>query len=105
MRAVAPGADITFTPLSQYPGLLSDPPAEFAGWLAQWTGSHHFSTVAFGTEGGLFDEAGVATLICGPGSMAQGHKADEFIAVAQVEKCMAMLDNLRRWMLCSPPAA
>ncbi|MCT9623342.1 acetylornithine deacetylase, partial [Curtobacterium sp. C2H10] len=57
-----------------------------------------FSTVAFGTEGGLFDEAGVATLICGPGSMDQGHKADEFIALAQLEKCLTMLGNLRRWM-------
>ncbi|NWK88466.1 acetylornithine deacetylase [Raoultella terrigena] len=98
MRAVAPQADITFSPLSRYPGLLSDPQSEFAGWLAQWAQSEAFSTVAFGTEGGLFDEAGVATLICGPGSMDQGHKADEFIALAQLEKCLTMLGNLRRWM-------
>ncbi|CTQ06967.1 hypothetical protein BN1200_300088 [Klebsiella variicola] len=46
----------------------------------------------------MFDEAGVATLICGPGSMEQGHKPDEFIAIEQVELCMVMLVNLCKWM-------
>lgn len=101
MRAVAEDATIRFHPLSQYPGLLSDPQSAFAGWLAQWAGNDDFATVAFGTEGGLFDEAGVATMICGPGSMEQGHKPDEFIALAELEKCLAMLDNLRHWMAVS----
>ena len=52
----------------------------------------------FGTEGGLFDEAGVATLVCGPGSMDQGHKPDEFVTIEQLERCNTMLDNLRLWM-------
>ena len=91
MRATAAGSAITFQPLSQYPGLLSDPQSAFAGWLAQWAECEDFSTVAFGTEGGLFDEAGVATLVCGPGSMEQGHKADEFVSEAQLEKCAQML--------------
>jgi acetylornithine deacetylase len=81
MRKVAQRSDIHFQTLSHYPGLLSDPQSEFARWLAQWCGSDDFTTVAYGTEGGLFDEAGVATLICGPGSMAQGHKADEYISI------------------------
>ncbi len=38
-----------------------------------------FHTIAFGTEGGLFDQAGIHTVVCGPGSMEQGHKPDEFI--------------------------
>jgi acetylornithine deacetylase len=54
--------------------------------------------VAFGTEGGLFNEMGIATLVCGPGSMEQGHKADEFVSVEQLERCMTMLKNLRQWM-------
>ena len=98
MRATAAEAAIPFQPLSQYPGLLSDPQSAFAGWLAQWAECEDFSTVAFGTEGGLFDEAGVATLVCGPGSMEQGHKADEFVSEAQLEKCAQMLKNLCRWM-------
>ncbi|ADU71609.1 acetylornithine deacetylase (ArgE) (plasmid) [Pantoea sp. At-9b] len=98
MQAVATESAIRFHTISQYPGLLTDPQSQFAQWLAQWSGSDAFSTVAFGTEGGLFDEAGIATLICGPGSMDQGHKPDEFIAVAQLERCMAMLANLCQWM-------
>lgn len=98
MQAVAIESAIHFHPISQYPGLLTDPQSPFAQWLAQWSGNDQFSTVAFGTEGGLFDEAGIATLICGPGSMEQGHKPDEFIAVEQMERCMAMLANLCQWM-------
>lgn len=98
MQSVSPTSAIRFTPLSHYPGLLTDAQSEFARWLAQWCGSDNYSTVAFGTEGGLFDEAGIATLICGPGSMEQGHKPDEFVAEEQLQKCMAMLENLRQWM-------
>lgn len=98
MRAVAQGSDIRFHTLSRYPGLLTDPQSAFARWLSAWSGSDAFSTVAFGTEGGLFDEVGVATLVCGPGSMAQGHKPDEFVSEEQLERCIAMLDNLCRWM-------
>lgn len=99
MRRVVASSDICFQPLSQYPGLFTDPQSDFAGWLAQWCSSDEFTTVAFGTEGGLFDEAGVATLICGPGSMEQGHKPDEYVSVEQLERCMKMLANLRTWML------
>jgi acetylornithine deacetylase len=102
MRKVAQSSDIRFQPLSHYPGLLSDPQSAFARWLAQWCASDDFTTVAYGTEGGLFDEAGVATLICGPGSMDQGHKADEYISIHQAERCMAMLENLCVWMRDAP---
>lgn len=98
MKQRAESSAITFTPLSRYPGLLTDPQSEFASWLAEWCGSNEFSTVAFGTEGGLFDEAGVATLVCGPGSMDQGHKADEFVSCDQLQRCQLMLENLRLWM-------
>lgn len=98
MKQRAESSAITLTPLSRYPGLLTDPQSDFAGWLAQWCGSHQFSTVPFGTEGGLFDEAGIATLVCGPGSMEQGHKADEFVSRDQLQQCLLMLDNLRAWM-------
>lgn len=99
MRKIAANSDISLQPISQYPGLLTDPQSDFARWLAQWCSDEEFTTVAFGTEGGLFDEAGVATLICGPGSMEQGHKPDEYVSVDQLERCMKMLTNLRTWML------
>jgi acetylornithine deacetylase len=50
--------------------------------------------VAFGTEGGLFDAIGIATVVCGPGSMDQGHKPDEFISVEQLDGCDRMLERL-----------
>lgn len=98
MQQVARQSNIQFQTLSHYPGLLSDPQSDFSQWLAQWCGSENFTTVAFGTEGGLFNEAGIATLICGPGSMNQGHKADEYIEIEQINRCMKMLENLCHWM-------
>lgn len=98
MKQVAHESAITFHTLSHYPGLLAETQSEFARLLSGWCGSESFSTVAFGTEAGLFHEVGIATLICGPGSMAQGHKADEFIAIEQLDNCMLMLNNLCAWM-------
>ena len=51
--------------------------------------------VAFGTEGGLFDQGlGISTAICGPGFMEQGHKPDEFVSAGQLERCDRMLARL-----------
>ena len=50
--------------------------------------------VAFGTEGGLFSAAGIPTIICGPGSIDQAHKPDEFIALDQIARCEAFLKRL-----------
>ena len=102
MQQISQQSNIQFQTLSHYPGLLSDPQSEFAHLLAQWCGNADFTTVAFGTEGGLFNEAGIATLICGPGSMDQGHKADEYIEISQIDRCMLMLANLRNWMSVTP---
>lgn len=98
MRAVSAASAIEFQALSAYPGLASDPQGEAAELLALLSGSRDFSTVAFGTEGGLFDEAGIATVICGPGSMEQGHKPDEFVSLAQLDACDALLARLAQWL-------
>lgn len=98
MQSVHLQTKIEFDSLATYPPLLTDPQSEFAQWLAGWTGNKEYGTVAFGTEGGLFDEAGVATLVCGPGSMEQGHKPDEFVSIEQLNKCQEMLINLHHWM-------
>ncbi|MNU00677.1 Acetylornithine deacetylase [compost metagenome] len=66
--------------------------------LALISGSREFGTVAFGTEGGLFDQAGIPTVVCGPGSMDQGHKPDEFVSREQLEGCDAMLERLTDWL-------
>jgi acetylornithine deacetylase len=94
MRAVKADTDIRFQSLSAYPGLATSPDSEAARLLALLAGSTEFGTVAFGTEGGLFEQAGIPTVVCGPGSMDQGHKPDEYVSVEQLQACDAMLARL-----------
>lgn len=94
MRAVNAASDIRLRPLSAYPGLATTADSEAARLVALLSGSDAFGTVAFGTEGGLFDQAGIPTVACGPGSMDQGHKPDEFVSIAQLHGCDAMLQRL-----------
>ncbi|SDG86157.1 acetylornithine deacetylase [Pseudomonas benzenivorans] len=98
MRACSASSAIDLQPLSAYPGLATEPHSEAAELLALLAGSRDFATVAFGTEGGLFHQAGIATVICGPGSMAQGHKPDEFVSQQQLDGCDAMLVRLADWL-------
>lgn len=98
MQAVQPGTGIRFEPLGSYPGLATDAASEAAELVALISGSRDFGTVAFGTEGGLFHEAGISTVVCGPGSMDQGHKPDEFVTLAQLEACDAMLLRLAEYL-------
>ena len=94
MLAVDAGSAIRFSELSAYPGLATDTQSQAAQLIAQFCGSSEFTTVAFGTEGGLFDAIGIATVVCGPGSMDQGHKPDEFISIEQLDACDAMLERM-----------
>lgn len=94
MRAVSDQSAIRFSELAAYPGLATDARSEAADLIAAFSGSREFGTVAFGTEGGLFDAAGIPTVVCGPGSMDQGHKPDEFVSLEQLTGCDAMLQRM-----------
>jgi len=94
MQAVSAQCAIGFSELSSYPGLATSSQSQAAEWVAQFCGSRDFGTVAFGSEGGLFDQAGIPTVVCGPGSMEQGHKADEFISLQQLDACDRMLERV-----------
>lgn len=94
MRAVSADTAIRFEYLSAYPGLATAPDSEAARLIARLCGSDAFGTVAFGTEGGLFDQAGIPTVVCGPGSMDQGHKPDEYVSVEQMAACDRLMDRL-----------
>lgn len=94
-RTHAPEAGIAFDPLSAYPGLATPPEAAVVSFVKALTGANGTIKVAFGTEGGLFSQRlAVPTVVCGPGSMAQGHKPDEFVTEAQLARCDAMLNAL-----------
>ncbi|GLZ88848.1 acetylornithine deacetylase [Metapseudomonas resinovorans] len=98
MRRVQADTGISLKPLSAYPGLATPPDGEAARLLALLSGSTEFGTVAFGTEGGLFDQAGIPTVVCGPGSMDQGHKPDEFVSLEQLLACDVMLRRLALYL-------
>ncbi|KPW75480.1 Acetylornithine deacetylase [Pseudomonas cannabina] len=76
---VSARSEIRFTELPSYPGLDSPLHRQAAELIAGFCGSRAFGTVAFGTEGGSFNQSGIPAVVCGPGSMEQGHKPDEFI--------------------------
>lgn len=95
VRGEFPEAAIRVERLWDYPGLGTPSDAEVVRFVKGLTGANGTIKVAFGTEGGLFDaRLGVPTVICGPGSMAQGHKPDEFVSVEQIQRCRGMLAAL-----------
>jgi acetylornithine deacetylase len=98
MRSVQRDTDIRLRPLSAYPGLATSPDSDAARLLALLSGCTEFGTVAFGTEGGLFEHAGIPTVVCGPGSMDQGHKPDEFVTVEQLAGSDAMMARLAEYL-------
>ena len=94
MKAIAPEAGFTFEPISGFPGLDTPAGAEVVELAKSLAGRADHGKVAFGTEAGLFAQAGIATVVIGPGSIEQAHKADEFIAATELEACGAFLDRL-----------
>jgi acetylornithine deacetylase len=94
-RARFPEAEIEIRVANAYPAL--DAPADdpAAALVRRLTGDNDAAKAPFGAEGGLFrEQLGVPTVICGPGSMDQGHKADEYVTVHQIELCDRMMDAL-----------
>jgi len=94
MRAVDPTARIVFEEISEFPGLETPASCEVVGLAKRLAGRNEHGKVAYGTEAGLFALAGIPTVVIGPGSINQAHKADEYIAVSQLEACSAFLDRL-----------
>ena len=95
LRHNFPEAAIVVERLWDYPGLGTPSDAAVVNFVKGLTGANGTMKVAFGTEGGLFDaRLGIPTVICGPGSMAQGHKPDEYVTVEQMDRCEAMLAAL-----------
>ena len=78
---------------NNYPSLANDPNSDLVGLVQFLAQTNHTIKVAFGTEGGLFSQRlGVPSVVCGPGSMDQGHKPDEYVEQSQLATCDAMMD-------------
>ncbi len=94
MQAVRPETSILIEELSSAPGLNTPKDHEATQLAASLSGANGTIKIAFGTEGGLFAAAGIPTVICGPGSIEQAHKPDEFVALEQIARCEAFLQRL-----------
>ena len=92
---IAPEAAIDIEITNSYPGLDTPATSEAVAFVKSLIGANSTMKVAFGTEGGLFSrDLGTPAVVCGPGSMAQGHKPDEFVSVEQLRRCDEMLGRL-----------
>ncbi len=97
MKAIAPDTGIDNRTVNVVPGLSPerDSPAEhLALHLAAANGTH---AVSYCTEAGLFQEIGIPAVICGPGSIEQAHKPDEYIEVSELRKCEQFMKRLMDW--------
>jgi acetylornithine deacetylase len=94
MKAVAPEAGITLRDRSSFPGLDTAPASDIVGLSMAFSGRNDLAKVAFGTEAGGYSADGIPSVVVGPGSIDQAHKADEFIAVSELEKCGVFIDRL-----------
>ena len=94
MRAVHPEAGITLTTIGEIIGLEPMPENAARDLVAELTGANTAGLVAFGTEAGLFQELGSDVVVCGPGSILQAHKPDEFVSTDQLVACLVMLEKL-----------
>ena len=96
LRATAPEADVVTLNEIEVPGLAPEPGSAAETLALRLTKSNHTQAVAFATEGGRFQAGGVATVVCGPGSIDQAHQPDEYIAEAQIEAGVAFMRDLGR---------
>ena len=64
-------------------------------FVSSITGDNKREVVSFGTEAGLFQEIGISTVVCGPGSIEQAHTIDEFIELNEIKKCLSFLKGVK----------
>ncbi|MDK3071624.1 acetylornithine deacetylase [Sedimentitalea sp. JM2-8] len=96
MRAVHPQADIVTDVIGEVVGLEVLPENAARDLVAGLVGANGADVVSFGTEAGLFQQMGMSVAVCGPGSIEQAHKPDEFVSLDQMRSCLDMLDRLCR---------
>ncbi|MCA0243731.1 MAG: acetylornithine deacetylase [Proteobacteria bacterium] len=99
MRAVDPATGFRFEPICSVPAFQApadDPALALVRALLGTAAGEDNALVGFGTEAGLFQRAGIASVVCGPGFIDQAHQADEFVSLQQLAACEAMFVALRQ---------
>ncbi|MEM9432420.1 MAG: acetylornithine deacetylase [Pseudomonadota bacterium] len=94
MRQVHPAASIDTEVKGEVAGLTPTEANEALQIISELTGANSADVVAFGTEGGIFQSLGMDVVVCGPGSIDQAHKADEYLELDQLTQCLNMLGKL-----------
>jgi acetylornithine deacetylase len=99
MHAVSNSTGFDFEVVTRMPGLSLDPNHQLTELVKQLTGSNSTGKVSYGTEGGFYQDAGMPTIICGPGHIAQAHQPDEWIAQDQLDACDLFIRRLANRLL------
>jgi acetylornithine deacetylase len=94
MKAVHPACGFAYEIALEMPGMALPADHQLATVVKHLTGTNSAGKVAYGTEGGFFQNAGIPTIICGPGHIAQAHQPDEWIAESELEACDSFIRRL-----------
>ena len=95
MKKVFPNSNIRKETIGEVIGFNRINDSEACEFVTSITGDNSREVVSFGTEAGLFQELGISTVVCGPGSIDQAHKIDEFIELNEIKKCLSFLDGVK----------
>ena len=95
MKKVFPNSSIKKEIIGEIIGFDRVKNSEACEFVSSITGDNSRDVVSFGTEAGLFQEIGISTAVCGPGSIEQAHKIDEFIKLSEIKKCLNFLDGIK----------
>jgi len=95
MKKIYPKADIKKEIIGEIIGFNKEEESEAINLVCNLTGDNSLDVVSFGTEAGLFQEIGISTVVCGPGSIEQAHKIDEYVSFDQLKRCLKMLIDLK----------
>jgi len=99
IKKISPKANIKKEVVGEVIGFNKDDSSEAVNLICNLTGDNTEGAMSFGTEAGLFQNAGISTVICGPGSIDQAHTVDEYITYDQLKSCLKMLISLRDKMI------
>ena len=94
MQQVAPDTGFRFETICEIPSFLGSEQDAVTQLAMQLAGERRTTNVAFGTEAGLFKQAGIRTVVCGPGSIVQAHQPDEYVSLEQLARCQAFMEGL-----------
>ena len=95
MKKIHPNSSIKKEIIGEIIGFNRLKKSEACEFVSSITGDNSRQVVSFGTEAGLFQEIGISTAVCGPGSIDQAHKIDEFIELDELKKCLEFLKGLK----------